>query len=71
ADLLPDDVLIVSLEAASTFGWERYTSNRAFPGGLTLGLDRFGASAPGKALFEHFGFTAERVASEIKDKLNG
>lgn len=70
AGLLPDDALIVSLEAASTFGWERYTSNRAFPRGLTIGLDRFGASAPGKAVFEHFGFTADRVASEIKDKLN-
>ncbi|MFW5634309.1 MAG: transketolase [Erythrobacter sp.] len=71
AGLLPDDALIVSLEAASTFGWERYTSNRAFPRGLTLGLDRFGASAPAKDLFEHFGFTAERVASAIKEKLNG
>ncbi|NBC88781.1 MAG: transketolase, partial [Alphaproteobacteria bacterium] len=68
--LLPDDALIVSLEAASTFGWERYTSNRAFPRGLSIGLDRFGASAPGKDVFEHFGFTADRVASEIKDRLN-
>ncbi|QIQ86245.1 transketolase [Erythrobacter sp.] len=71
AEILPDDALIVSLEAGSTFGWERYTSNRAFPRGLAIGLDRFGASAPAKDLFEHFGFTAERVASRIKDKLNG
>ena len=70
-DLLPDDCLIVSLEAASTFGWERYTSNRAFPRGLTLGLDRFGASAPARDLFDHFGFTAENVVSRIKEKLNG
>ena len=71
ADLLPDDALIVSLEAASTFGWERYTSNRAFPRGLTIGLDRFGASAPARDLFDHFGFTADNVVSLIKEKLNG
>ncbi|MEM7688413.1 MAG: transketolase [Pseudomonadota bacterium] len=70
ADLLPADALIVSLEAGSTFGWHRYTSNAAFPGGLTIGIDTFGASAPAKDLFAHFGFTAEEVTSKITNILN-
>ncbi|HEV2866091.1 MAG TPA: transketolase, partial [Allosphingosinicella sp.] len=42
ADLLPKGPLLVSIEAASTMGWERYTGRF----GLNIGLDRFGASAP-------------------------
>jgi transketolase len=70
ADLLPQDALIVSLEAGSTFGWQRYTSSAAFPGGLTIGIDTFGASAPGTDLFDHFGFTSEAVTSQIMNTLN-
>jgi transketolase len=70
ADLLCDDALIVSLEAGSTFGWQRYTSNAAFPGGLSIGIDTFGASAPGKDLFDHFGFTPEAITTKITNKLN-
>ena len=65
ADLLPADALIVSVEAASTFGWQRYTGT----GGLTIGLDRFGASAPAGDLFAHFGFTAESIVPQILNKL--
>ncbi|MEO0643649.1 MAG: transketolase [Pseudomonadota bacterium] len=70
ADLLPDDALIVSLEAGSTFGWQRYTGNAAFPGGLNIGIDSFGASAPGKDVFAHFGFTTEAVTTQILNTLN-
>ena len=65
AELLPADALIVSVEAASTFGWQRYTGT----GGLTIGLDRFGASAPAGDLFAHFGFTAESIVPQILNKL--
>ena len=71
ADLLPSDALIVSVEAASTFGWQRYTGNAAYPGGLNIGIDTFGASAPAKDLFEHFGFTTDNVVEQITNKLNG
>ncbi|MEO0461641.1 MAG: transketolase [Pseudomonadota bacterium] len=67
ADILPEDALIVSVEAASTFGWQRYTGAH----GLTIGIDSFGASAPGKDLMTHFGFTAESVTTQIQNKLNG
>ena len=55
ADILPGGCLLVSIEAGSTFGWERYTGRY----GLNIGLDRFGASAPAGDLFKRFGFTAE------------
>jgi transketolase len=61
ADILPEDALIVSIEAGATLGWARYTGRD----GLNIGLDRFGASAPAGDLFEHFGFTAEAIVPRI------
>jgi transketolase len=65
SDLLPADVLKVSVEAGVTQGWERYVGQD----GLTIGLDRFGASAPAEVLFKHFGFTAEAIVPQILAKL--
>jgi transketolase len=48
----------ISVEAAATLGWDRWVGDA----GLTVGLDRFGASAPQKDLYEHFGFTPELIA---------
>ncbi|MEO6991646.1 MAG: transketolase [Candidatus Baltobacteraceae bacterium] len=48
----------VSIEAAATFGWERWIGER----GIALGIDRFGASAPAAALADYFGFTPAHVA---------
>jgi transketolase len=61
ADLLPTDALRVSIEAGTTLGWERYTG----AGGLAIGLDRFGASAPADDLFRRFGFTADAIVPRI------
>ena len=66
ADILPADALIVSIEAASTFGWQRYTGCD----GLNIGIDSFGASAPASDLFAHFGLTAEAIVPQIQNKLN-
>jgi len=60
-DILPADVLKVSIEAGVTIGWERYTGLD----GLRFGIDRFGASAPAKDLFDHFGLTAAKIAPQI------
>lgn len=67
SEVLPNDpsILRVSIEAGSTLGWERYTL-----GGLQIGLDRFGASAPAKDLFARFGFTAEAIVPKILDKIS-
>ena len=48
----------VAVEAASPFGWERHVGEA----GAVVGMERFGASAPGERLFTEFGFTPERVA---------
>ena len=50
----------VSVEAAATFGWERWTTDD----GAQVGMTSFGASAPQKDLYEHFGFTPEKVAAQ-------
>jgi transketolase len=65
ASVLGGGIPIVSLEAGSTFGWERIVG----PGGLAIGIDHFGASAPAEVLAESFGFTAEQVAARIADWL--
>lgn len=59
--VLPCGIKTASVEALSTFGWDKYTK-----GGLKIGLDRFGASAPGSELFEHFGFTPEKIADKLE-----
>ena len=70
-EVLPRDpsILRVSIEAGSTLGWERYTA-MSLGGGLNIGIDRFGASAPAKDLFACFGFTAEAIVPKILDKLS-
>lgn len=55
----------VSIEAASPFGWERYVG----PKGAIIGVDRFGASAPGPVVMEHYGFTVEHVVATAKGVL--
>ncbi len=60
--VLPPSVrLRVSLEAASTFGWQRWIGD----GGLAIGIDRYGASAPGDEVLERLGFTPRAVADRI------
>jgi transketolase len=60
-DVLPHDVLRVSIEAGTTFGWEAITG--IF--GLRFGIDSFGASAPADKLYDHFGLTAAKIAPQI------
>lgn len=55
----------VSVEALSSFGWDRYTGFE----GASVAIDTFGASAPAGQLFEKFGFTVENVVKTAKDVL--
>jgi transketolase len=66
ADLLPRDVLTISIEAGVTMGWERYTGRD----GLNFGINSFGASAPAEILYDHFGLTAEKIVPQIIAKLS-
>ena len=55
----------VSIEMASTLGWERWVGTY----GRTLGIDTFGASAPLKDLLTHFGFTVDAVVAKAHESL--
>jgi transketolase len=54
AEVLPPGTPTLAVEAAATFGWERYADE-------AVGIDRFGASAPGQVAMEKLGFTVDNV----------
>jgi transketolase len=62
-EVLPPGVPRVSVEAAATLGWERIVG----VDGEIIGMTTFGASAPQKDVYKHFGFTPEHVAEVAKD----
>ncbi len=55
----------VSIEAGVTFGWSRHLGSE----GKAIGVDRFGASAPGEVIYEKLGLTSEAVVSAVKSLL--
>jgi transketolase len=65
AALLPDGVPKVAIEAGVTDYWRKYVG---LDGGV-VGIDTFGESAPGPALFKFFGFTVERVVETVRKVL--
>jgi len=61
--VLPKNITArLAVEAAATFGWERYAKS-------VIGIDHYGASAPYKVIFEKFGFTVENVVAKAKELL--
>ena len=60
--VLPSDVPTLAVEAASSFGWDRWADD-------SVSIDRFGASAPGDVLMEKFGYTAANVADRARQLL--
>jgi len=62
--ILPSSVTArVSIEAGSTFGWEKFVGAK----GKSIGVDTFGASAPGPVLYEKYGITSDAVAAACKE----
>lgn len=57
----------VSIEAGVTFGWHKWIGDR----GASIGIDRYGASAPGGTNMKQFGFTADNVVKTVKSLLAG
>lgn len=55
----------VAVEAAHPMGWEKYVGDR----GLVVGIDHFGASAPGNVVMKAFGFSVENVVAKVKSVL--
>jgi transketolase len=60
--LPPSITARVSVEAGATFGWCRWVGDE----GIAVGIDRFGASAPGPVNMEKLGFTPEHVADAVR-----
>ena len=55
--MLPEDVPVRSVEAASTFGWARWAD-------ASIGIDRFGASAPGDVVLDHLGINVDHIVQQ-------
>jgi transketolase len=55
----------ISIEAGATLGWQKWIGDR----GIAIGLDRYGASAPGATNMNNLGFTADAVVSAVKSLL--
>ncbi|KKC49393.1 MULTISPECIES: transketolase [Paenibacillus] len=63
--ILPEVKARLAIEMAHPFGWERYVGD----GGAVLGINTFGASAPGDRVIKEYGFTVENVVSKVKELL--
>ena len=63
AEVLPAEVPTLAVEAGTSFGWDRWADE-------TVGIDRFGASAPGAVALERLGINAEHVAATALDLLD-
>jgi transketolase len=59
SSLLPDGVPVLSVEAATTFGWERYADD-------SIGIDWFGVSAPGDVVLRELGINVDHVIARAR-----
>lgn len=64
--ILPEVKARLAIEMAHPLGWERFVGDR----GSILGIDHFGASAPGERIMKEFGYTVENVVARVKALLN-
>ena len=55
----------MAVEAAAPYGWDEWVGSN----GHVIGMTTFGASAPAKDLFKHFGFTADNIVEQVKKML--
>ena len=64
-DILNEDSLIVTIEAGNVSSWKKYLGSN----GISLGIDRFGESAPYKEVYEHLNLSVEKIVITIQNKL--
>ncbi|MBU4260198.1 MAG: transketolase [Proteobacteria bacterium] len=65
--LLPDVTIRITIETGISMGWERYAGSN----GAVIGINEFGASAPGNIVMEKFGFTSENIVQKATELLKG
>ena len=63
--VLPRDTMTVAIEAAQGDLWYKWVGRD----GLVISMDQFGASGPGQAVAEHFGFTANAVYDRVMSSI--
>ena len=63
--ILDRDSLIVTIEAGSVSSWKKYSGSK----GVTVGIDKFGESAPYKEVYEHLNLSVEKIVLTIQEKL--
>jgi transketolase len=63
--VLPPGVPLLAIEAGTSLGWRSYVG----PQIAVIGVDRFGASAPGSVVMQHYGFTVENVSKQARNVL--
>ncbi len=64
-DILDKESLIVTIEAGNVSSWKKYLGNK----GISLGIDRFGESAPYKKIYEHLNLSVEKIVLSIQERL--
>ena len=64
-NILDEESLIVTIEAGNVSSWKKYLGGK----GISLGIDRFGESAPYKKVYEHLNLSVEKIVLAIQEKL--
>ena len=64
-DILDQETLIVTIEAGNVSSWKKYSGEK----GITLGINKFGESAPYKKVYEHFDLSVEKIVNTIQKQL--
>ena len=64
-NIIDKESLIVTIEAGNVSSWKKYSGSK----GMSLGIDRFGESAPYKKVYEHLNLSVEKIVLAIQEKL--
>ena len=64
-NILDEESLIVTIEAGNVSSWKKYLGGK----GMSLGIDRFGESAPYKKVYEHLNLSVEKIVLAIQERL--
>ncbi len=64
-NILDEESLVVTIEAGNVSSWKKYLGGK----GISLGIDRFGESAPYKKVYEHLNLSVEKIVDTIQKSL--
>ena len=64
-EILDEDSLVVTIEAGNVSSWKKYLGGK----GLSLGINKFGESAPYKKVYEHLDLSVEKIVLAIQERL--